>query len=214
MNLLQRISFFLFAASTFSACSEEEYVYPDLITEMVCLKTDSNGCGTQLFTDEGKTWQLSKDYRPDSLTADSIYRIYSRYAPLSDTEAKAYTLQKTISPLPKPGKEFENIKTDPVSIQSIWRSGDYLNMVVQVMMKDKNHDFAFIENSIEDNKDGTKTLVITLYHDRKEDVEAFNRKAYLSIPLWSYRGKLNKGDKILFHLNTYEEGMTVRNYTY
>ena len=204
----------LFAALVFTSCGEGAYVYPDLITEMVCLKTDNQGFGTHFITDEGHTWYLAKDNRPDSLTADSTYRVVSRYAPLSETDAKVYSFYKTISTLPKLESEYGSIHTDPVSIQSIWRSGDYLDMVLQIMVKDQKHELSFIENGIITNADGTQTLTLTLYHDRKGDIEGFNEKHYLSIPLWHYQDILNKGDQIVLQLNTYKEGMTSRNYTF
>lgn len=203
-----------FAALFFIACGEEEYVFPNLVTEMVCLKTDANGFGTHFITDEGHVWHLQKNNQPDSLTTDSTYRVVSRYAPLNDTEAKAYSFYKAISSLPKPESEYEAIHTDPVSIQSIWRSGDYLNMVLQIKVKDQEHELSFIENGMLENTDGTKTLTLTLFHNRKDDVEGFNEKFYLSIPLWHYQGILNKGDQIRLQLNTYKEGMTSRSYTY
>ena len=212
-RFLKRYSILL-AALLFTSCGEEEYVFPDLVTEMVCLKTDANGYGTHFITDKGHTWNLPKGNQPNKLTADSTYRVVSRYAPLNDTDAQAYSFYQTISNLPKPAGEYESIHTDPVSIQSIWRSGDYLNIILQIKVKDQKHDLDFIENGVAENPDGTKTLTLTLYHDRKNDVEGFDEKYYLSIPLWHYQDKLNKGDQIVFQLNTYKEGMTSRNYTY
>ena len=55
---------------------------------------------------------------------------------------------------------------------------------------------------------------IIRYHHRKDDVEGFMQKYYLSVPLWHYQGKLNKGDTIVFELYTYKEGMTQRTFTY
>lgn len=202
------------AAATLTACGEDEYVYPDLVTEIACLETDANGFGTCIVTDEGTQWHLRGGNRPDSLAADSTYRVLAKFAPLNEEEATAYTLQKVISPLPKPESEYKTIQTDPVSIQSIWRSGEYLNLVLQVMMKDQPHSLSFIENGITTDKDGLQTLTLTLYHDQNGDVEAFYRKSYLSVPLWHYQGRLNKGDRIVFRLNTYEEGMTTRSFTY
>lgn len=196
------------------ACGEEEYVFPDLVTEMVCLKTDANGIGTEFITDEGIVWRLQEGNRPNKLTADSTYRMVSRYVPLNETDAQVYSFAKTISSLPKPESEFEIIHTDPVSIQSIWRSGDYLNMVLPISVKNQEHGLAFIENGISLNDDSTQTLTLTLFHDRKNDIEGFTQKFYLSIPLWHYQERLNKGDQIVLHLNTYKEGMTSRTYTY
>ncbi|MBO5079552.1 MAG: hypothetical protein J6B82_01570 [Bacteroidaceae bacterium] len=206
--------FILFAVVLLTACGEEEYVFPDLITEMSCLRTDSKGFGTQIITDEGTIWHLQEGSRPDSLTADSLYRVVSRFAPVADSEAVAYSFWKVISPLPKPESEYESIHLDPVDIQSIWQSGDYLNMVLQVMVKDKEHELSFINNGITSNTNGTQTLHLTLFHHRKDDVEGFMQKYYLSVPLWHYEGKLNKGDTIVFELYTYKEGMTQRTFTY
>ena len=204
----------LLATLLLASCGEEEYVFPDLITEMVCLKTDANGFGTHFTTDDGHIWHLQKGNQPDSLTADSTYRVVSRYAPLNDTDAQAYSFYKTISSLPKPDSEYDAISTDPVNIQSIWRSGDYLNMVLLISVKNQEHELSFIENGILENADGTKTLALTLFHDRKGDIEGFNEKCYLSVPLWHYQGVLNKGDQIVLNLNTYKEGITSRSYTY
>ena len=212
-KLLKTICIFL-SAVLLSACGKEDYVYPNLITEMACLKTDGNGIGTQIVTDQGIVWHLQKDNRPDSLTADSTYRIISRFAPLNESEAQAYAFWKVIAPLPKPEKEYETIHTDPVSIQSIWQSGDYLNMVLHIKVKEQEHELSFIENGIATNTDGTQTLMLTLFHNRKGDVEGFDQKFYLSVPLWYYQDKLNKGDQIVLQLSTYQEGMTSRTFIY
>ena len=214
MKLLLKRYFILFAVVLLTACGEEEYVFPGLITEMSCLKTNAEGFGVQIITDNGTVWNLKEGNRPDSLTADSVYRVVSRFAPVADSEAVAYSFWKVISPLPKPESEYESIHLDPVDIQSIWQSGDYLNMVLQVMVKDKEHELSFIDNGITSNANGTQTLHLTLYHHRKDDVEGFMQKYYLSVPLWHYQGKLNKGDTIVFELYTYKEGMTQRTFTY
>ena len=214
MKLLLKRYFILFAVVLLTACGEEEYVYPDLITEMSCLKTNAEGFGVQIITDNGPVWNLKEGNRPDSLTADSVYRVVSRFAPVADSEAVAYSFWKVISPLPKPESEYESIHLDPVDIQSIWQSGNYLNMVLQVMVKDKEHELSFIDNGITSNANGTQTLHLTLFHHRKDDVEGFMQKYYLSVPLWHYQGKLNKGDTIVFELYTYKEGMTQRTFTY
>lgn len=214
MKLLLKPYFILFAVVLLTACGEEEYVFPDLITEMSCLRTDSKGFGTQIITDEGTIWHLQEGSRPDSLTADSLYRVVSRFAPVADSEAVAYSFWEVISPLPKPENEYGSIHMDPVSIQSIWRSGDYLNMVLQVKVKDQEHELSFIDNGVVTNTDGSQTLTLSLFHDRKNDVEGFDQKFYLSVPLWHYQGKLNKGDAIVFQLYTYKEGMTTRTFIY
>lgn len=197
-----------------TACGEDEYVYPDLVTEFSCLTTDAKGYGTQIVTDEGKVWHLQEGNRPNKLTPDSTYRVVSRFAPIDDTYATAYSFWKAISPIPQPENMYETIHTDPVSIQSIWKSGNYLNLILQIKVKDKQHELSFIDHGIVTNEDGTQTLTLTLFHDRKDDVEGFDEKHYLSVPLWYYQDNLKRGDHIVIHLNTYKEGMISRTYTY
>ena len=197
-----------------TACGEDEYVYPDLVTEFSCLTTDTKGYGTQIVTDEGKVWHLQEGNRPNKLTPDSTYRVVSRFAPIDDTYATAYSFWKAISPIPQPENMYETIHTDPVSIQSIWKSGNYLNLILQIKVKDKQHELSFIDHGIVTNEDGTQTLTLTLFHDRKDDVEGFDEKHYLSLPLWYYQENLKQGDHIVIHLNTYKEGMISRTYTY
>ena len=197
-----------------TACGEDEYVYPDLVTEFSCLTTDTKGYGTQIVTDEGKVWHLQEGNRPNKLTPDSTYRVVSRFAPIDDTYATAYSFWKAISPIPQSENMYETIHTDPVSIQSIWKSGNYLNLILQIKVKDKQHELSFIDHGIVTNEDGTQTLTLTLFHDRKDDVEGFDEKHYLSVPLWYYQENLKQGDHIVIHLNTYKEGMISRTYTY
>ena len=217
-HLIKAYCLFL-AATLLIGCGMEEYVYPDLITEMVCLKTNAEGFGTQIVTDEGKVWHLREGNQPDSLTADSTYRIVCRYAPQTplegmNLEATAYSFLSVIAPIPLPASSFETIYTDPVSIQSIWRSGDYLNMILNIKIKEKGSILAFIEDGISTGNDGKQTLSLTLFHNRNNDIEGFDQKYYLSVPLWHYRNILQKGDTIVFNLNTYKEGMTSRIFTY
>lgn len=208
----------LFALIMYS-CGDDDYVYPNLVTEMIDVQTDSNGAARYLITDGGTTWSIHSDSRVDGLVADTIYRTVTKYALVTDTdtseqEAKLYSITLIVSPIPVPESTFQEIKTDAVDIQSIWRGGNYLNMVLEVMIKDQTHTYHFIENKLESKDDGTHTLYLTLYHNRNNDIEGYTSTVYLSVPLWAYADTLNEGDSIVFSLNTYEEGETSRTFTY
>ena len=153
------------------ACGEDDYVYPNVLTDMIDLKTDHTGTGRYLITDEGTEWRIQSRTGLDGLAPDTTYRTVTMYAPLTDSEeaekeAMLYNTQLVISPVPLSESKFKEIKTDPVAIQSIWRGGNYLNLILQVKVKDQKHGYHFIENKLE-NKDGEQTLYLTLYHDRK-----------------------------------------------
>ena len=68
-----------------------------------------------------------------------------------------------------------------------------VNKLGKILIVDDNEDVLFALN-----------LLLEPY------TEGFNRKVYLSVPLWAYAGKLHKGDKIVFNIHTYKEGMTSR----
>ena len=168
------------------ACKEDEYVYPNVITTFIDAATDENGTLQKLITDKGESLEILNREGLDGLTPDSIYRSVSIYEP----------------------------KTDPWDIQSVWKSGNHINLILLPMAKEKSHIFHFIDEGISDNGDGSRTLHLTLYHNQNGDYEAFTRKSYLSIPLWAYEGQLTQGDKVVLRINTYEKGFVSYEFTY
>lgn len=199
-----------------SAC-EEEYSYPNVVTELTEVETDSQGKLSRLITDRGESYAIGQQPEKLKLVADTLYRVLSVFEPMEEKNSPlhVYSIQPVFAYPPLPIKDFkEGIKTDPVDIQSIWRSGKYLNLILEVQTKDKKHAFHFADDGISTRNDGYRTLNLIFYHDRKDDYEAFTSKYCFSIPLNSYEGKLRKGDKILLHIQTYKEGKTTREFDF
>lgn len=210
---------FLCCMSVFTACKDEEYVYPNVLTEMVDIKTDSSGKLSYIDTDYGSSYKINERSGLEGFTPDSVYRTLSIFETLdsesNSMSATLYSCQFVISAIPSTEDKFtDGIKTDPLDIERIWRSGDYINMVLDVKAKDKTHIINFIDYGINENPDGSSTLSITLYHNQNGDYEAFTKKAYASVPLWPYKEKLKQGDKIEITVNTYKEGITKREFNY
>lgn len=198
-----------------AACKEDTYVYPDVLTEFVCLQTNEQGNAARLITDDGQTLALDTRNRHDSLACDSVYRTVSMYLPTEEGSAKLYQCRLVTSPLPKPADKFvKGIHTDPIDIQSIWRSGDYLNMILLAKVKIWPHFYHFIDEGISRSSNGHRTLQLRLYHHQNADEPAFTERVYLSVPLWAYRDSLSAGDSVRFFLNTFEEGETYREFVY
>lgn len=215
MKLLTRFSFLLLCMSQFGACKEEEYVYPDVITEFIGAATDENGTLTRLVADNGEEYRIQARSGLDGLKKDTLYRTISIYQPLENQTVQLYSSELVLSMIPVSAKQIiGDIKTDPVDIERIWLSGKYLNMVLLAKVKEESHSYHFIDQGIQKEADATQTLHLQLYHNRNNDYEAFTRKVYLSVPLWAYDGKLKQGDKIVFHISTYEEGDTQREFIY
>lgn len=203
------------------ACKEDEYVYPNVISTFINVTTDTSGTLQDLITDKGETLQILNREGLDGLTPDSTYRTVSIYEPKeTDTQGNAtallYSCQLIIAVKPVTANKLPDgiAKTDPLDIQSVWKSGNCLNLILLPMAKEKSHIFHFIEDGITDNEDGSRTLHLTLYHNQNGDYEAFTRKSYLSIPLWAYEGRLAQGDQVILRINTYEKGFVSYEFTY
>lgn len=203
------------------ACKKDEYVYPNVISTFIDVTTNTSGTLQDLITDKGETLQILNREGLDGLTPDSTYRTVSIYEPKeTDTQGNAtallYSCQLIIAVKPVTANKLPDgiAKTDPLDIQSVWKSGNYLNLILLPMAKEKSHIFHFIEDGITDNEDGSRTLHLTLYHNQNGDYEAFTRKSYLSIPLWAYEGRLAQGDQVILRINTYEKGFVSYEFTY
>lgn len=199
-------------------CKEEEYVYPSVLTEFISVQTDESGTIARLVADNGTTYAVLQREGLDGLKADTLYRSLSIYEPVTidateAVSAQLYSCQLVPSPYPLPASAFKNgVKTDPVDIQSIWFSGDYLNMILLVQYKEIPHLYHFVDEGITGNTDGSHTLNLRLYHNRNNDYEAFTQKIPLSIPLDKHLKELKAGDTIRFYLHTYKEGETYREF--
>ena len=210
----------LFCIFLCEGCKEEDYVYPSVGTEFIGAQTNNDGTISQLVADDGTIYSVLQRDGLGGLVADTLYRTISIYEPITQENGKGnvaqlYSCQLVLSVNPLPASDFKgNIKTDPVDIQSIWLSGEYLNMILLVQYKELSHLYHFVDEGITSDQSGTQTLNLRLFHDRNNDYEAFTKQVYLSVPLKNYLQLLRKGDKIRFNLNTYKEGETYREFDY
>lgn len=225
--ILHRLIYILLCVLFIGAC-KEDFSYPNVLTEFAEVQTDRDGCLKELTTDRGETFSIMKFASTTRFTADTLYRMLTVFEPIEENpnQLLVHSAQPILSELPIPVDHFKDgIKTDPVDIQSIWRAGNYLNMILHVQTKDKPHEFHFVDKGIHpyDEKsngyhsqltNGKQVLELTFYHDRKKDYEAFTSKYCFSIPLKHYEKKLKRGDIIRLHLNTYKEGNIIREYKF
>lgn len=196
----------LTCSAGFLSCSddEEEYVYPPLLSEFANVCTDASGAFTHLLTDKGEQLSIvnSSEIKADSVTPDSSYRVLSRYE-LVEGGAKLYSLQSIFSSYAQSVDAFpDGVKSDAVEMQSIWRGGDYLNMVLLVKAQHGKHQFRFVEDSVVALPAGGHRLYVRLHHDAGGDLQAYTQKAYLSLPLNPYSSILSSGDSIIFSIPT------------
>lgn len=190
----------------FASCTSEDegYTYPPLLSEFADVCTDEAGLFTHLLTDGGERLSIvnSAEIKADSVTPDTIYRTISRYERVEDG-IKLYSMQAIpASPAVKAEAFADGVKADPVEMQSLWRGGSYLNMILLVKSQNKRHSFRFVQDSLTTSPTGTRILRLRLSHDAGDDLQAYTQKAYLSLPLFPYSSLLLPGDSILLSIPT------------
>lgn len=203
-----------------TACSDDDYQYPPVKLEFLTAFSGADGTLQTILTDEGKRFPVAEDASGMKIGANSFVRIVSNYAPMKAVDGadgvKLYGTLSAISPVPLPVNKFENgIKTDPVELQSIWMGLDYLNILLGIKAQEGRHLFHFVEdeNSM-DTTTGHVTVRLRLFHDQGNDVQAYIKRAYLSVPLAKYVGEGVQKVTIYFSLNTYSGELKTYQFEY
>ncbi len=185
-------SFALLLLCLLAACSDDAYQYPSVQLEFLTAATGSDGSIRQVTTDAGETWPVLNDRSALRSTPDSLLRIVSNYLLTTDASgrrgAELYAVSKAVAPFPKPAAEFEEgIKTAGVELLSSWMGHGYFNLVLSIKQQSKTHRLHFVEQeATSDLATGRCRLLLLLYHDADQDVEAYSKRAYLSVPLAPY----------------------------
>lgn len=208
------LSLLLITLICMSCDDESDYVYPAVVTEFVDAHVNSDQFIDKIVTDQGEVLSLENRVSAEKLQAEKHYRSICMYERdyCQAEQAMVYSLKLVYASTPVPKEKFINgVKTDPLSIQSIWRGGNYLNIVALPKAQNITHGFYFIEDSIVTRNNITK-LYLKLYHDQNNDLEAYEQKTYLSVPLESY--SMQKNDSIYFRVNTYKEGLKTWKFAY
>ena len=208
------LSSFIFTLSTCD--KEDDYRYPSVVTDFVCFDTDEAGKLATMRLDKGGSYALhftdelldATDHQMPTYKRDTTCRAIGVYELVpseeGDTVAHLYSVGSILSSIPTPLKEDETLHRDPVYLQSIWQSGGYLNMVIEVKALNGQHAIDFVDTTPE----GMQGKEFTFYHRVIKDVESYRQRLYGSIPLAPFGDALQQGDTLRFVVNTYDKGLT------
>lgn len=199
--------FLLWAVCLLAACGDDEYHYPSVKLEFLTATTGADGTLQSVTTDAGTVYPVLVDGTGLKADGETTLRILSNYETLEaadgTTGVRLYASSQVVAPLPRPASEFEEgIKHDPAEVQSIWMGYGYLNIILQVKAQNGKHTFHFIEESVSEPDNGCRDVCLTLYHDAAGDLEAYTRRAYLSVPLRHYATEGVRQVNVHFSLHT------------
>ena len=160
-----------------------------------------------VVTDNGELLKLSIQPSVKWMTTpDSLYRALLYYNNIGEGIIEPLSITQVPTLSIYPDWQIKNIKTDPVTFESIWQSanGKYLNMAFYLKIgevgKDAElHTISMIQDTIITNTDGSTTAYMQLYHDQGDMPEHYSSKCYISIPRDSI-----KADSIYIDINTYK----------
>ena len=160
-----------------------------------------------VVTDNGELLKLSIQPSVKWMTTpDSLYRALLYYNNIGEGIIEPLSITQVPTLSIYPDWQIKNIKTDPVTFESIWQSanGKYLNMAFYLKIgevgKDAElHTISMIQDTIITNTDGSATAYMQLFHDQGDMPEHYSSKCYISIPRDSI-----KADSVCMGINTYK----------
>lgn len=220
MRLRYAYLFSIFLSLLSCQGEEEKYVFPSVKLEFLNAQTNNSGSIISLTTDKDSVFEIETDRTGSKLEADTSRRVICYYEPIAATTGSSYakaniwSLSKVVSPTPVTIAPGGVMKSDPVGIQSIWLSGRYINLTLQVKLQSATHAFHFIEEGVTFTYNNTPLVNLTLYHNNSGDVEAYTKTAYLSTPLNKYISKYPAGFIVRYSINTYTEGIKTYYFSY
>lgn len=193
------------------ACKEDEsYHYPPVKLEFFTMQPDAEGRPLTIRTDDGvlrSVVEYTSAKRTENSAALRVVGHYEETAPTADGTAavKLYTWSAVTAPLPRVEADFEKgVKRDPADLLSAWMGWDYLNLLLTVKGQDAKHAFHFVEEAVNhDPATGIRSVTLSLYHDAANDVQAYTKRAYLSVPLRQYAADNVSKVELTFKLLTY-----------
>lgn len=176
--------------------------YPDLVTEMCDLPTDGDGFACRLHPDSGGEFLLTNPR--SGLIAHATYRLLCGYTVSADEtclSATLYSLRSVV--LLRDSTERER-DTDPVRVQSVWRSKSYINLRMLPRTQGGKHYWGYRVDSL-CARYGVPHLYLSLYHNQNGDIPAYTSTEFASLQLdklW----QIVPGDSVTINVHS-EDGV-------
>ncbi len=206
----------LVALLLLSACDKgSDYIYPSVILDFLNATTNSKGAVDTIATDNNLIYKVDANYSKVTLTANTTQRVIAYYSVNKQAtgdsvgSANIHSMAKIISSVPRVGNYVWS--KDPVTIQSVWKSGHWINLTLGIKMLKGNHYMAFIQG---DNEiiNSQRVITVEVSHDKNGDTESFTNIVYMSIPLSQYETAYPTGFTINVLIPT-SSGITTYTFT-
>ena len=210
--LLVSLSSCLLVSCTQDAYDKGEGPYSYTRADFVEAHSNSQKQIDYITTDDGELLPLQEAITAKWIAkADTLYRCALYYDKVETGNgkyaAKARSVAQVPCPVIVPIKKLEmEMKMDPVKFESAWlsKSGKYLNLSLYLMTgisddEDASQQLAFVQDTIMENADHSRTSYIRLFHDQGGIPEYYSTQVYTSILTNEI-----KADSVRISINTYK----------
>ena len=146
-------------------------------------------------------------------TADSTYRAALYYNKVEGGKAKAVIIEQVLTMSLTPADSITEMKTDPIGVEAVWTDSRkrYVNLTLTLKVgtvsnDSEKHKVTLVPDSLHFNShDTSRTLHLTLYHDKGDIPEYYTEKYYFSLPSAQFAAL--DADSVAIHANTTANGM-------
>lgn len=174
--------------SFFLAGCQDEYVYPEVREDIMTGYFSFEKGLDHVLLDDGSSYKVLESEKTQ-VYMDSVGRVIALYELVSSEGAgtlmKIYSLNGVFCDSPVRNLD-EPLWGDPITLESAWKSSDYLNLRLIVKTTGKEHGFRFVETGREMVGD-TLCLSIVLDHDLRDNLQGYSGHIFASLPLREYR---------------------------
>ena len=146
-------------------------------------------------------------------TANSTYRAALYYNKVEGGKAKAVIIEQVLTMSLTPADSITEMKTDPIGVEAVWTDSRkrYVNLTLTLKVgtvsnDSEKHKVTLVPDSLHINgSDSSRTLHLTLYHDKGDIPEYYTEKYYFSLPSAQFAAL--DADSVAIHANTTANGM-------
>jgi len=194
-----------------AACEQDTYdkgtgEYSLLRGDFGVAHTNSNKAIEYVVTDSGDKLGLSSLVQTKwTTTPDSLYRVIFYYN-VTDNSSSVNPYSLSLVPTLPLSRNVgnEEIKTDPVTFESLWLGGGYVNFGLYLKTGStdeedaKKQSVGMVVEKVDTLADGKTRAKLRFYHDQGDYPEYYSSRLYLSLPIDSIAA-----DSVDITINTY-----------
>lgn len=125
-------------------------------------------------------------------------RVIINYTPLRDNIIKVNNLSEIFTGSIQKTETANSLSRKPVKIQSVWVSGNWLNLIFEIQYNSKTHVFGLFQE--------TRATDIDLYlsHSDDNDPPGYAKKIHASFSLSAIKSAGGSSTPFRLHINTFE----------